>query len=203
MYVDLFTAMMGGFLFVGVFLIWIYLIHVKIVKQRNYVLEALSSVDVQLKKRHDLVPNLVATAKGYMKHEKDLLEEITKLRSIVSNSSAVDATKSSKSDMTTAMYLGVESMLGSKIATLLARVEDYPELKASENMLHIQRSLNELEAMISAARRFYNSAVGDWNDLVQIFPRSIIASMMGAGPLKFFEAQVSEKDVVQISTLLK
>jgi len=86
---------------------------------------------------------------------------------------------------------------------LLARVENYPELKANENMLHIQRSLNELEAMIAAARRFYNSAVADWNDLVQVFPRSLLAKVMGAKSLEYFKAQASEKDIVRIADLLR
>lgn len=163
-----------------------------LIGKKNQVEYAYSGVDVQLKKRHDLVPNLVATVKQYMEHERELLERITELRA--------RATASNLSDQE---RLQAESQLSGALRSLMIAVENYPQLKANENFMHLQASLNEIEEQIAAARRAYNAAVTDYNNAVEMFPTNIVAGMMGLKRRPVFEAEESERATPQVSQLFK
>lgn len=162
-------------------IIWIY--NTLIVK-KNQVENVFSTVDVMLKKRYDLIPNLVETVKGYVKHERETLETITQLRA-----KAVSGTISNDQKIE----------LGDAITKLLPAIfavaENYPDLKASTNFLNLQRNLTELEEQISAARRAFNAAVNDYNNAVEMFPTNIAASMMGYKRKNFFEIPEIQKQV--------
>lgn len=148
-----------------------------LIKKKNKVLEALSGVDVQLKKRYDLLPNLVNIASGYLKYEKEILEKIVLLR------------KQSLSSVN----LNKKFELNEEISQILATFENYPELKADETMANLMRSNCEIEEHISAARRFYNSAVNDLNNTIEVFPNSIFAKIFNINTKVFYSANQNEK----------
>jgi LemA protein len=177
---------------VAVFYIW----YMAIIGRRNKAKEAFSSIDVQLKKRADLIPNILAIAKRYMKHEQDLLTEVTALRTQV----AREVNPASADDVK--QYLAAANTLGGSMGKLMVAVENYPELKADQTMVQAQLSYNEVEAQIAAARRFYNSAVTSLNNAVQIFPGSIIASMAGVEAMPFYEAAEADRAPVSAAELL-
>ena len=164
---------------VGVFiLIVIIVIFNNFVYKKNRVLNAFSSIDVMLKKRYDLIPNLVATVKGYAKHEKEVFERVTELRQRAMQPGVSDDTK---------------VMLAGQIAPLLGRlmgvVEDYPELKADTQFTELQRSLNELEDAIQNARRYYNAIVRDYNTRTQSVPDVFVAQVGRLTVAEFFELE--------------
>ena len=165
-------------------LIWLYATHVLLIKKKNKVLEAFSSVDVQLKKRYDLIPNLVSVAKGYMAYEKTVLEKITELRTQAMNLSNKQADISKK--------INLNYAISSNLSQIVVLAENYPELKSNEVMLNLMRNLTDVEEHIAAARRFYNSAVNEINNMVEMFPSNIIASWMGIHLFEFFEARAAE-----------
>jgi LemA protein len=138
-----------------------------LIGRRNQVENAFGSVDTMLKKRYDLIPNLVSAVKQYMTYETELLERIVRLRTQAMGTSNPD------------QKFQLEGQLSQALRGLMVSVENYPDLKASENMLQLQSSLTETEEQISAARRFYNASVTDFNNAVEMFPSSIIASSMG------------------------
>ena len=146
------------------------------VKVRNQCDEAWSGVDTELQRRYHLIPNLVSTVKGYAKHEKELLENIAKLRE--------ECVQSGGSPESQA---GPENRLVRALGTLMARVENYPDLKASSNFLQLQQELVNTEDRIQAARRFYNGNVRENNNLVQMFPSNLFAGMFGNGLREYFE----------------
>lgn len=152
-------------------------IYNKLVRQRNLMQEGWSGVDVQLKRRHDLVDNLVESVRGYMTHEKSTLEEVTRMRSMSQN--ATDINESSR----------VEGLLSQALGRLFAVVESYPELKASTNMSQLQTDLKLLEDDIQKARRYYNGTVRDMNILVESFPSNIFAKMFSFSKGVFFELE--------------
>lgn len=149
-------------------------IYNNLIRKRNMVDNAFYSIDVQLKKRYDLIPSLVETVKGYMHHEKDLLTSITELRTRALGSN----------DLNDKVKLANDISKG--IGQLLVSVENYPDLKASQNFLHLQASLNETEEQLAASRRFYNSAVAEYHNALQQFPSSIIAKKSGMQPREYF-----------------
>ena len=167
-------------------LLWALITYNSLIALTNRSKTAFSSIDVQLKKRHDLIPQLVSTVKGYMQHERAVLERVTELRDQARAVS--DPTKRA----------GIERDIGGCIGAIQMRAEAYPDLKAGENFLMLQRSLNEVEEQISAARRAYNAAVENFNNKVQMFPSSIIAGMMNKSPMEFFEAVESERAPVPV-----
>ena len=147
------------------------------------VLEALSGVDVQLKRRYDLIPNLVQTAKAYMQHEKDVFEKITQLRA-----NAINEVLGSKRKFNT------ELEISKTLTNLLATVENYPELKANESMLKLMNECTETEDNIAAARRFYNSALTQLKNSIEIFPGCLFASCAGKiGAYNYFKATDEER----------
>jgi LemA protein len=153
-----------------------------LIAKRNMASNAFSSIDVMLKKRYNLIPNLVAAVKGYMEHEKTVLSEITELRSQAISMQISDKQK-------------IE--LDNKISGILDRIfmvaEQYPDLKASESFLKLQAALNDIEEQIQAARRAYNAAVTDLNNAVQMFPSNMVASLLGFKRMMLFTIDSSEK----------
>ena len=156
-------------------------------KLRVLVDEAWSGIDVQLKRRYDLIPNLVETVKGYAKHEKELFEKVAALRT-----SAMNATSLEEKGK-------LENQLTGTLKTLFAVAENYPELKANENFIKLQDELSMIEQELSNSRRYYNGAVRDFNTKIQVFPANIIAGMLGFKSREFFEAAEEEKQNVKVS----
>jgi len=178
-------------------LVVLYAWYAAIVQRKNQVGEALAGVDVQLAQRHDLIPNLLAVAKRFMAHEKELLEEITRLRSQAAG--AIGASGAAAM----ADKFAAEEKLGTDLRRLFAVAENYPELKAQAPMVEAQRGLMEVETNIAAARRFYNSAVSQLRNATQVFPGTLLAGLAGAGtPPPFFEAAAAQREAIDAAALL-
>ena len=177
---------------IAVLSVIIWFIYSGIIRKRNKALEAFSGIDVQLKKRHDLIPNILTIAKRFMEHEKELLTEITRLRA-----AAIDAGPEKATER-----FSLESALQNQMGKLMVAVENYPELKSDATMLNAQRTYSEVEAHISAARRFYNSAVNALNNAVQIWPSSTIARMIGVDAMPLFEVSETERAPVAAGDFL-
>ena len=158
---------------------WGVSIYNGLVKRRNLAEEGWSGIDVQLKRRADLVPNLVETVKGYVTHERELLENVTELRNQARAAPAGDVAARSQ----------IEGMLSGALGRLLAIVENYPELKANQNFLALQESLQGVEHDIQMARRYYNGATRDLNVMVESFPSNLVAGWFGFGKKPFFEIE--------------
>ena len=172
----------------------LYSMYVSLVKKKNKVLEAFASIDVQLKKRYDLIPNIIRIAKQYMEHEKTVLEDITNIRSKLMTFSDKYKNVSQKAVL--------DNELAQKMASIMLAVENYPQLKANETMIMAMQTYNEVEEHIAAARRFYNSAVNELKNAVEIFPSSIIAKLVGIKALDFFKAQEPERAAVNAAEFL-
>ena len=159
-----------------------------LIRLRNQVNNAWSQIDVQLKRRHDLIPNLVETAKGYMKHERDTFEAITNARSQAMGANTVsDASKA-------------EGALGEALSKFMLVVENYPELKANQNFLSLQEELTSTENKISFARQSYNDQVLFYNNKIQMFPSNIVAGMFKFVKRDFFEIEIAaEREVPKVS----
>lgn len=170
------------FIFGGIAAV-LYFWYVSIIGKRNKALEALSTIDVQLKQRFDLVPNVLKIAKKFMEHETALFSEITALREKVGQS------YDKKDQAAVTDHLKHAEQLSSKLGSLMVQVENYPQLKSDATMVQAMQTYNEVEAQITAARRFYNSAVTALNNAVQIFPGSVIARMAGVSEMPFFHAE--------------
>jgi len=166
------------------------LMYNSLVNKKNQVENIFAAVDTQLKKRYDLIPNLVATVSKYMDHEKSLLEEVTKLRS--------DANKPNISDE---KKIELDKKITSALGSIMIAVENYPDLKANENVMHLQRSLNEVEEQIAAARRAYNQAVTDYNNAIEMIPTNFMASAMNYQRKQVFEIVESERQNVDVKKL--
>lgn len=159
----------------------------KFVKMRNKVENAWAQIDVQLKKRFDLIPNLVETVKGYAKHEKGIFEEVAKLRSAVSNASNREE------------YVEANNQLAGTLKTLFAVAENYPELKANENFMELQKELSNIEGKIAYSRQFYNDTVYMFNTEIQKFPAVIFAKVFGFKEQVYFKATTEERENVKVS----
>lgn len=170
----------------AVVLIWLMLIYNGLVKLRNRTEEAWSDIDVQLKRRYDLIPNLINTVKGYAAHEKETLEKVTEMRAKAMG--AKDTKEQAEA----------ENMLSETLKSLFAVSENYPDLKANQNFLELQRELLDTENKIQASRRFYNGNVRDFNTKIQTFPNSLVAGMLGFKEKEFFEAEGEEKENVEV-----
>ncbi len=173
-----------------------YTIYAGLIRKKNMVLEALSGIDVQFQKRADLVPNMLKAAKNYMEHEKELFSEIVELR----NSANASYDKSDPQQV--GKHIEAENLLKSKIDALKITVENYPELKSDATMLDAMDSMENVEGNLSAARRFYNSAVGDLNNAVEIFPSSLFANWLNIRQMPFFEADESSRKAIDASDYL-
>lgn len=173
-----------------------YFWYVGIISKRNSTKEALSGIDVQLKKRSNLIPNILKIAKKFMEHEKSLLTEITALREKVGQ----DYDTGDKQAVQE--HLKTSELLGGKMGQLMIQVENYPDLKSDQTMIQAMQTYNEVEEQISAARRFYNSAVTALNNSVQIFPGNIIAGMAGVSEMPFYEADEGSKAPIDADSIL-
>ncbi len=176
----------------------LYVWYAKLISRRNAAREALSSIDVQLKKRHDLLPNILKLAGRFMTHEKDLLEGLTALRA------RVDAGYDPSDPAAVQAHLTAGQELQSGMARFFAVAENYPELRSAETISKAQDTFTEAEAHISAARRFYNAAVTDLNNAVEIFPGSMIAGWAKVKPMPFWEMEdSSHRAAVNVDDYLK
>jgi LemA protein len=181
---------------IGVLGLFIYMLYARLIGLRNKNLEALSSIDVQLKKRHDLVPNILTIAKKFMDHEEEVLTKVTQMRSI----SGSDYDKKNPEEVS--QHLEANKQLQSAMLNLFAVAENYPDLKSQETMIRAQETYEEVEGHISAARRFYNSSTTDLKNAVEIFPSSVIASMIGIRAMPYFEMDEAERKPVDASEFL-
>jgi LemA protein len=161
-------------------LIYIVIVFNRLIRQRNVVREGFSGIDVQLKRRTDLVPALVETVKGYATHERTLLEEVTAKRAM-----SIDAQAQGNVNQTAQ----AAQQLGSAVGRLIAVAEAYPQLKANENFLKLQEQLSEIEEQLQYARRYYNGAVRNLNISIQSFPELLIAKPLGFSEQPFFELE--------------
>jgi LemA protein len=185
----IYQTKMGFFIFlgvVGVVLVWLVLVYNGLVTFKNRVDEAWSDIGVQLKRRYDLIPNLVNTVKGYATHEKELLENVTKARTEAMG--AQDPKESAEK----------ENMLSDTLKSLFAVSENYPDLKANQNFLELQRELTDTEDKIQASRRFYNGNVRDFNTKLQVFPTNLVAGVLKFEEYKFFEVAENEKENIEV-----
>ena len=169
----------------------LYMLYVSVIKKKNKVKEAMAGIDVQLKKRYDLIPNILTIANKFMEHEKGLISEITTLRTQASGIRSNQDTISEK--------INLDNSITSKMSQLLVNVESYPQLKSDQTMIQAMQTYSEVEEHIAAARRFYNSAVNELNNAVEIFPSSMIASFLGISVYPFFEADEAAKKSVNAS----
>lgn len=168
--------------------VWGIAVYNSLIRLRNLKEEGWSGIDVQLKRRHDLVGNLVNSVKGYMEHEKSVLEEIAKTRTMAQSATSVGQTAQA------------EGMLSQALGRLFAVMENYPQLRANENVMQLQNTLAALEDEIQLARRYYNGTVRDFNTRIEIFPSSIIARQFAFQKAEFFELDnAAEREVPQVS----
>jgi len=181
---------MIGLLIAGVILliliIWFVATYNGFIRLRNLCDNAWSDVDVQLKRRHDLIPNLVNTVKGYAAHEKEVFENVTKARAL-----ATSATSQGE-------RMEAENMLTRALRQLFAVAENYPELKANTNFLELQKSLAEIEEALQNARRYYNAVVRDYNIKVESIPANIVARISGFKKREFFEIEEEERETPEV-----
>lgn len=162
----------------------LYFSYASVIKRKNKVKEAYSSINVQLKKRYDLIPNILTIAKKFMEHERSLMEDLTRLRTEV---------LSVPNDYENiAKKLDLDNQIKNKMQQLLVSVENYPQLKSDSTMVTAMQTYNEVEEHIAAARRFFNSAVNDLNNAVEIFPSSLFAQKLGITTQEFFEVDEAE-----------
>ncbi len=161
-----------------------------LIRKKNEVDNAFGGIDVQLKKRYDLIPNLVATVQQYATHEKELLQKVTELRAQALSDKLSNNEK-----------VVLDNQMSGALRNLMVSVENYPDLKANENFLNLQRNLNEVESQISAARRAYNAAVTSFNNGIETFPGNIMAGMMGLNRKQVFETPKTERENVIVKNL--
>lgn len=165
------------FIILGILLLWFILAYNRFVVLRNRAQEAWSDINVQLKRRYDLIPNLVQTVKGYATHERELFERVTEARSKAMGAQTMQE------------HSQAENMLSSTLKSLFAVSENYPQLKASDNFLELQRELSDTENKIQASRRFYNTNVRDLNIKTESFPANLVASFFNFKKMDFFELE--------------
>lgn len=177
-------------IFIALLILVIYLYN-SLISKKNAVENAYGAIDAMLKKRYDLIPNLVDTVKGYMDYEQGVLEDITELRTQVINNSLSDNEE-----------LELNNKISEKLGGIIVAVENYPELKANENYLQLQRSLNEVESQIAAARRTYNAAVTSYNNAIEMFPSNIIANILDYQRKTVFVATGTEREGVSVREIM-
>jgi LemA protein len=176
-----------GWIVLGVIvmiLLWIVMIYNQLVAMRQRVGQAFADIDVQLKQRHDLIPNLVETVKGYAAHERGTLEEVVKLRNTAMNAQGP------------AQQAAAENMLTAALGKLFALAEAYPDLKANQNFQQLQAEISDIENKIAAARRFFNNSVQEYNTGIQQFPAALFAAALGFSQRTFFDVG-EERAVVE------
>jgi LemA protein len=172
---------------IAVIVIFLVVTYNGLVKLRNRIENAWAQIDVQLKRRYDLIPNLVETVKGYASHERETLEAVTQARNMAVNAQGVGE------------QAQAENMLSGALKSLFAVSEAYPDLKANQNFLNLQEELTGTEGRIAYSRQFYNDSVLRYNTKIQTFPAVVIAGMMRFTPREYFEAEPESRDAVQVS----
>ena len=180
---DFLTIIFG---FIVLAILWVVVAYNSLVVLKNRVKEAWSDIDVQLKRRYDLIPNLVETVKGYASHEQQTFEKVIQARNMAMNAKGVKEKGEA------------ENALAGTLKTIFALAESYPDLKASVNFLELQKELSDTENKIQAARRFYNGNVRDFNTKIMVFPNNLIANGLGFKKYDFFEAEAGEKENVAV-----
>lgn len=172
-----------------------YLIYVSLIRKRNQLEESASGIDIQLKKRYDLIPNLMKTAAKYMEHEKSMMEEIARLRSEAMNVNF---------NAEPAKKIELENLLTTRMNDFKLTAENYPDMKSNEAVNTAMQSLNEVEEHIAAARRFYNANVKALKDAVEIFPSSLVAKIIGIKlSMPFFQAEEAAKKSLDANEYFK
>ena len=161
-----------------------------LINKKNQVENIFASVDTQLKKRYDLIPNLIASVQQYMQHERSILEKVTKLRTQAMQANISDEEK-----------IALDSQMSSALGSIMVAVENYPDLKANENILQLQNTLHEVEAQIAAARRAYNQAVTDYNNALEMIPTNFMAQWMHYTRKEVFEIIESERENINVKEL--
>ena len=183
-------------LLIGLYsLIWLYSLYAGVIQKKNKVQEAFSSIDVQLKKRYDLLPNILTIAQKFMEHERSLLEDITKLRTQALN------LPNDYSNIDEKIKLDKE--ITNKMGQILVSVENYPQLKSDQTMITAMQTYNEVEEHIAAARRFFNAAALDLKNAIEIFPSSFVAQMLHVKPTEFFTIEEKERQSINASDYFK
>jgi LemA protein len=167
--------------------LWVVVVYNGLIKLKNRTDEAWSDISVQLKRRYDLIPNLINTVKGYAAHEKEVFEKVTEARTRAMNASS------------TQEKAEAENMLSGTLKSLFAVSENYPDLKANQNFLELQRELSDTENKIMSSRRFYNTNVRDLNIKIEMFPTNLMAGAMGFSKCEFFEVEEGEKVVPEVN----
>ncbi len=167
-----------------VIVLLIVFVYNDLIKKKNAIDNAFFSMDVMLKKRYDLIPQLVNTVKGYMQYEKEVLTSLTEIRS-----------KLAQGNLSTNDKVKLDNEINSALQTIFVNFENYPDLKASTNFLRLQGAINEAEEQLAASRRFYNSAVNDYHNAIEMFPSSMIASSMGLKHKVYFNIPEEAKAV--------
>lgn len=180
------------YIIIGVLVLWLVFTFNTLVRLRTRANEALADIDVQLKRRYDLIPNLVETVKGYASHEASVLQKVTEARNMALGAGAMG---------TLAGRDEAENMLSGALKSLFAVSENYPDLKANTNFLELQRELSDTENKIQAARRFYNSVVTELNIKVETFPTNLLAGMFGFAKKEFFglDATPEQRENVKVN----
>ncbi len=176
---------------IAVIALWLIAVYNGLIRSKNRVDEAFSDIDVQTKRRYDLIPNLVETVKGYMTHEQNTLVKLTEART------AAMAVQN-KQGATLQEKEQAENMLSGTLKTLFAVSENYPDLKASQNFLQLQDEISDTENKIQASRRFYNGNVRDFNTKIQVFPTNLIANSLGFKKYEFFQTDAAQRENVQV-----
>ena len=161
-----------------------------LIGKKNQVINVFGTIDALLKKRYDLLPKLITTVKQYMKHERELLEKVTELRARATSGNLSDDQK-----------VDLDNQMSKLMGGIMIAVENYPDLKANENFMHLQRTMNEVEEQISAARRAYNASVTDYNNAVEMFPTNIMANMMSYKTKKVFEIPEEQRQDIDTEAL--
>ena len=182
---------MTGYILLGVVVVLLLgavTIYNRLVTNKNLVAEGWSGIDVQLKRRNDLIPNLIETVKGYMGHERGVLDQVTELRT------------KSQAAQGVADQAKVEGAMGAALANLFAVAENYPDLKASQNFMELQKSLADIEDQVQLARRYYNGAARNFNILIQSFPSNLLASAFHFTTVEYFEIEdAAERAVPKVA----
>ncbi len=172
-----------------------YGMYTNLIKMKNKVNEAMSGIDVQLNKRYSLIPNILTIANKFMEHETELFGQITALRTQAAGIRSTQDTIAKKIDL--------DNQIVAKMGQFMLNVENYPQLKSDQTMANAMQTYNEVEEHIAAARRFYNSAVNEINNSIEIFPSSLVAGMLGLSVYPFFEASAEAKQEINASDYLK
>lgn len=170
----------------GVTALWLVMVFNGLIRSRNRVDEAWSDIEVQLKRRYDLIPNIVNSVKGYAKHEEGVFTKVTEARNAAMHAG------------TPGEHAQAENMLTGALKSLFAVAEAYPQLQASENFLHLQQELVDAEDKIQAARRFYNGNVRDFNTKLQVFPTNMVGGMLGFKKYEFYDAPEGTEAVPEV-----